>query len=91
VQCEPLDQTDLKDGVDVILGASGGSFWKLTGRGPPGRLGGTMVGSVAPPGSSRGLPRGLPPEVLWSLLEQFLSRLRLVLFDVLITLSGFLE
>jgi hypothetical protein len=33
VQREPLDQTDL-NGVDAILGGGGGSFWKLTGRGP---------------------------------------------------------
>jgi hypothetical protein len=26
VQREPLDQTDLKDGVDAILGGGGGSF-----------------------------------------------------------------
>jgi hypothetical protein len=26
VQCEPLDQTNLKDGVDAILGGGGGSF-----------------------------------------------------------------
>jgi hypothetical protein len=48
VQRETLDQTDLKDGVDAILGGGGGSFWKLTGRGPPVRLGGTMVGSPRP-------------------------------------------
>jgi hypothetical protein len=45
---EPLDQTDLKDGVDAILEGGGGSFWKLTGRGPPGRPGDTMVGLVGP-------------------------------------------
>jgi hypothetical protein len=33
VQREPLDQTDLKDGVDAILGGGGGSFLKRTGRG----------------------------------------------------------
>jgi hypothetical protein len=32
VQREPLDQTDLKDGVDTILGGGGGSFWKRTAR-----------------------------------------------------------
>jgi hypothetical protein len=26
VQCEPLDQTNLKDDVDAILGDDGGSF-----------------------------------------------------------------
>jgi hypothetical protein len=30
-----LDQTDLKDNVDAILGGGGGTFWKLPGRGPP--------------------------------------------------------
>jgi hypothetical protein len=48
VQHEPLDQTDLKDGVDAILGGGGGNFWKLTGRVHHGRLGGTMVGSADP-------------------------------------------
>jgi hypothetical protein len=32
VQHEPLDQTDLKDGVDAILGGDGESFWKRTTR-----------------------------------------------------------
>jgi hypothetical protein len=32
VQREPLDQSDLKDNVDAILGGSGGSFWKWTAR-----------------------------------------------------------
>jgi hypothetical protein len=32
VQHEPLDQTDLKDDVDAILGGGGGSFWKQTAR-----------------------------------------------------------
>jgi hypothetical protein len=26
VQCEPLDQTDLKNGVDAVYGGSGGIF-----------------------------------------------------------------
>jgi hypothetical protein len=30
VQREPLDQTDLKNGVDAILGGGEGSFWKRT-------------------------------------------------------------
>jgi hypothetical protein len=53
VEREPLDQTDLKDGVDATLGDGGGSFWKLTGRGHHGGLGGTMVGP-APPSSLSG-------------------------------------
>jgi hypothetical protein len=28
VQREPLDQTDLKNGVDTTLGGGGGTFWK---------------------------------------------------------------
>jgi hypothetical protein len=32
VQREPLDQTDLKNDVDAILGGGGGSFWKRTTR-----------------------------------------------------------
>jgi hypothetical protein len=70
LQSELLDQTDLKDGVDAILGGGRESFWKLTGGGPPGRPGGTMVG----PGDQTWQPlgvclRGFPLEVLWSLLE----------------------
>jgi hypothetical protein len=48
VQREPLDQTDLKDGVDATLGGGGGSFWKLIGRGHCERSGGTTVGPVSP-------------------------------------------
>jgi hypothetical protein len=29
VQHEPLDQTDLNNSVDAILGGGGGTFWKL--------------------------------------------------------------
>jgi hypothetical protein len=46
VKREPLDQTNLKGGVDTILGGSGGSFWKMTDRWVPRGLGGTMVGSI---------------------------------------------
>jgi hypothetical protein len=42
VQREPLDQTNLKDGIDAILRGGGGSFWKRTARwghrGPGGLL-----------------------------------------------------
>jgi hypothetical protein len=41
VQREPLDQTDLKDGVDATLEGGGENFWKLTGRGHRGGLGDT--------------------------------------------------
>jgi hypothetical protein len=48
VKREPLDQTNLKNGVDAILGGGGESFWNLTGRGHHGRPGGTMVGPTDP-------------------------------------------
>jgi hypothetical protein len=39
---EPIDQTDLKDGVDATLVGGGGSFWKLIGRGHCGGPGDTI-------------------------------------------------
>jgi hypothetical protein len=48
LQREPLDQIDLKDGVDAILRGGGGSFWKLTDRGYCQGLGDTMVGPAGP-------------------------------------------
>jgi hypothetical protein len=48
VEREPLDQTNLKNGVDAILGGGRGSFWKLIGRGHCGGPGGTMVGPAGP-------------------------------------------
>jgi hypothetical protein len=36
----PLDQTDLKDGVDAILGGGGRSFWRMTAKWDPGGPGG---------------------------------------------------
>jgi hypothetical protein len=48
VEHEPLDQTDLKNGVDATLGGGGGSFWKLIGRGHCGGPSGTMVGPASP-------------------------------------------
>jgi hypothetical protein len=48
VQREPLDQTDLKDGIDAILGGSGRSFWKLIGRDHHGRPGSMEVGLAGP-------------------------------------------
>jgi hypothetical protein len=48
VQLELLDQTDLKNGVNAILGGGGGSFWKLTSRGHYAGLGATMVGPAIP-------------------------------------------
>jgi hypothetical protein len=67
---EPSDQTDLKDDVDAILEGGGGSFWKLTGGGPPGRPGGTMVGLAGPTWQPFGVYlRGFSFGVLWNLLE----------------------
>jgi hypothetical protein len=48
VKHEPFDQTNLKNNVDAILGGGGGSFLKLTGRGPHSRPGDTMVGPASP-------------------------------------------
>jgi hypothetical protein len=59
VQREPLDQTDLKDGVDATLGGGGGSFWKLTGRGHCQGPGGTMVGPVSLTWQPLGVRRGV--------------------------------
>jgi hypothetical protein len=53
VKCEPLDQTDLKDGVDAILGGGERSFWKLIGRDHHGRPGGMEVHLAAPRGPSQ--------------------------------------
>jgi hypothetical protein len=61
VKREPLDQTDLRDDLDAILGGRERSFWKLTGRGHHGRLGGMEVG-LAPPCSPSG------SAVVWCLL-----------------------
>jgi hypothetical protein len=48
VEHEPLDQTDLKNGMDAFIGGGGGTFWKLTGRGPPARSDGIGVGPFGP-------------------------------------------
>jgi hypothetical protein len=48
VQHEPLDQTNLKDGVDAILGGGGGIFQKILMKGAHRGLGGTMVGPASP-------------------------------------------
>jgi hypothetical protein len=48
VQHEPLDQTDLRNGVDAILGGGGGTFWKLLTSGPHRRPGGMVVGPTGP-------------------------------------------
>jgi hypothetical protein len=48
VQREPLDQTNLKDGVDAILGGGGGMFQKMLTRGAHRGPSGTMVGLIGP-------------------------------------------
>jgi hypothetical protein len=48
VQREPLDQTDLRNGVDAILGGGGGTFWKLLTNGPHKGPGGMVVGPAGP-------------------------------------------
>jgi hypothetical protein len=69
VQREPLDQIDLKNSVDAILGGGGVSFWKLTGRGPHSRPGDTMVGPASPTWHPLGDRRGVVSSgALWNLL-----------------------
>jgi hypothetical protein len=63
VQHEPLDQTDMKNGTDAILGGGGGTFWKLETRGHHGILtgtGGSLLGFASVESlleSSRTFPR----------------------------------
>jgi hypothetical protein len=70
VEHVPLDETDLKNGVDAIIEGGGGSFWKLIGRGHHGRPVGTMVGSADPTWQPLGVSHGVVSSgVLWNLLE----------------------
>jgi hypothetical protein len=48
VEREPLDQTDLRNDVDAILGGGGGTFWKVLMSGAHRGPGGTMVGPANP-------------------------------------------
>jgi hypothetical protein len=48
VQHETLDQTDLRNGVDAILGGGGGTLWKLLMSGPHRGPSGMVVGPVGP-------------------------------------------
>jgi hypothetical protein len=48
VQHVPLDQTDLKNGVDATLGGSGKTFWKPEARGHQGVPPGMGVGPAGP-------------------------------------------
>jgi hypothetical protein len=70
VEREPLDQTDLKNGVDAILGGDGGSFWKLIGKSHHGKPGDTLVGLSSPTWQPLGVRRGVvSSSVLWNILE----------------------
>jgi hypothetical protein len=70
VQREPLDQTDLKNGVDAILEGGGGSFWKLSTSGPHRGLGGMVVGLASPTYYPLGVCCGVVSFVVfWNLLE----------------------
>jgi hypothetical protein len=46
VKHEPLNQTDLKDGVDATLGGGGGIFWKMLVREAHRRPGGMEVAGL---------------------------------------------
>jgi hypothetical protein len=48
VQRERLDQTDLRNGVDAILGDGGGTFWKLLISRLHREPGGMVVGPAGP-------------------------------------------
>jgi hypothetical protein len=70
VQRDPLNQTDLNNGVDAILGGDGGIFQKMLTRGAHRGPGGTMVGPADPTWQPlRVCLEGSPPGVLWTLLE----------------------
>jgi hypothetical protein len=65
VEHEPLDQTDLKDDVDAILGGGGGIFLKMLTREAHRGLCDTMVGPAIPTCQPlRVCLGGLPPGVL---------------------------
>jgi hypothetical protein len=70
VQREPLNQTDLKNGVDTTLGGGGGTFWKRADSGAHRGAGGIMVGPTGPTWQPLGVRRGVVSSgVLWNLLE----------------------
>jgi hypothetical protein len=70
VQREPLDQTDLRNGVDAIQGGGGGTFWKLLTSGPHRGPGGMVVGPAGPTWHPLGVRYGMVSfGVLWNLLE----------------------
>jgi hypothetical protein len=58
VKREPLDQTNLRNGVDATLGGGVGIFWNRDDSGAHRGPGGTMVGRPAPPGSLSGSSSG---------------------------------
>jgi hypothetical protein len=65
VQREPLDQTNLKNGIDAVYGGSGGTFQKLPGGAHHQGSGGTWVEPSSPTWQPLKLYFwGLPPRVL---------------------------
>jgi hypothetical protein len=56
---EPSDQTDLKNGVDAILGGSGGNFWKRADSRAHRGWAAPWWGWAAPPGSLSGSASGV--------------------------------
>jgi hypothetical protein len=91
VQREPLDQTDLKDGVDAILRGGGEIFQKMLTKGAHRGSGGTMVGPTDP--TRQPLRVGLggfPPSPLESSRVVFVT-VKFSSFYVLTPLSSFLE
>jgi hypothetical protein len=48
VQCEPMDQTDLRNDMDATLEGGGGTFQKMEARGHQGVPAGMEVGLVGP-------------------------------------------
>jgi hypothetical protein len=66
----PLDQTNLRNGVDAILGGSGRTFWKLLMSGPYRGPGGMVAGPASPTWHPLGVCYGVVSSgVLWILLE----------------------
>jgi hypothetical protein len=72
VHREPSDQTDLRNDIDAILEDGEGTLRKRADSGAHKGPGGTMVGPAGPIWQPLGVClRGLPPGVIWSLLELF--------------------
>jgi hypothetical protein len=70
VQHEPLDQTDLRNGVNAILGGGVGTFYKLPTSGPHRGPGGMVVGLASPTRHPLRVRCSVVSSgVLWNLLE----------------------